>query len=68
MPAPINNVHRLFPASANENLRGIAYASITEAAVASDTSSAYQPIAGFDQAADSTERGFLQALARDPWV
>ena len=57
------NVVELRPSTANENIRGILYATLTEGVHASDAPWAYQPIVG--QATDSTERGYLQALAPD---
>jgi hypothetical protein len=64
-------VVRLFSEAANENERFSELAlvvSLSEGAHASDSLWAYLPLPGFGQAADSTERGFLQALAPDPML
>jgi hypothetical protein len=66
--ARAGNVVRLFPEAANVNIPGIAFAGIGEGAHAGDGLWAYMPIAGFDQAHDSTTRGFLQAMAPDPML
>jgi hypothetical protein len=65
-PAGSVNVVPLRPATANENIRGVLYATLTEGLHASDAPWAYQPIVG--QATDSTTRGFLQALDPDPML
>ena len=67
MKSPNDNaVVRLFPEAANENLRGLLFASLSEGAHGGDAPWAYQPIVG--QAVDSTMRGYLQALAPDPML
>jgi hypothetical protein len=66
MTATSNNVQRLFPETANENLLGILFARLSESVSIADWPGSWVPHIG--QATDSTMRGYLQALNDDPFA
>jgi hypothetical protein len=75
-----DRIHRIVPETANENARGVSVlrdiaATLADHIFAGERISSRvrypQPLAALappDQAYDSTTRGFLQAIAADPWA